>query len=478
MKKYFITFIIACLFISCEDDDKYERLNQDPKNPTEVSEDFLFTSASVSLGDFMASPNVNINIFRFISQYLTATTYVDEPNYDLNNRNISQSQWSELYRDVLLDLEDAKSNVNENDLLTQADKDARTGQIEVLQVYTWQVLVDTFGDIPYSEALQGEADNFLPVYDDAETIYEDLILRLQNASTMLSSGQGFAGADVIYGGDMSKWFKFNNSLQLRLAMRISDSNPGLSQSAAEDAASKGVFTGNQDNAIIAYQSSPPNTNPLWEDLVQSGRSDYVAANTIVDIMNDLEDPRRTYYFDQNLGDGVYEGGIYGSQNPFSGSTHIGEAFRDPTHAGIYLDFAEVSFHLATASDLNYNVFGDTETHYNNAITASMNYAGIDDQDAIDTYLSKPNVSYDPANSNALIGTQFWIAMFDNPLEGWSTWRKYDEPSLNLPGSTENPVPVRYTYPVNEQNLNEANYNEASQAIGGDTQQTPIFWDVN
>lgn len=477
MKKYLIIFTVAFLFASCSDDEKYERLNQDPKNPTQVSEDFLFTSAAVSLGDFLASPNVNINIFRFVSQYLTATTYVDEPNYDLTNRNIPQSQWSEIYRDVLLDLDDAKGYINDNSDLSQSEKDARIGQIEVIQVYAWQVLVDTFGDIPYNEALQAET-NTLPAYEDDAVIYEDLIERLQAASALLNSGQGFVGPDVIFGGDMSKWSKFNNSLQLRLAMRISDSNPNLSKSAAEDAASKGVFTGNQDNAIIAYQSSPPNTNPLWEDLVQSGRSDYVAANTIVDIMNDLEDPRRTYYFDQNLGDGVYEGGIYGSQNPFSGSTHIGEAFRDPTHAGIYLDFAEVSFHLATASELNYNVFGDAETHYNNAITASMNYAGIDDQDAIDAYLSKPNVSYDPSNSNTLIGTQFWIAMFDNPLEGWSTWRKYDEPNLNLPGSTGNPVPVRYTYPVNEQNLNEANYNEASQAIGGDTQQTQIFWDVN
>jgi hypothetical protein len=479
MKKYLIIFTVAFLFASCSDDEKYERLNQDPKNPTQVSEDFLFTSATVSLGDFLASPNVNINIFRFVSQYLTATTYVDEPNYDLTNRNIPQSQWSEIYRDVLLDLDDAKGYINDNADLSQSEKDARIGQIEIIQVYAWQVLVDTFGDIPYNEALQAET-NTLPAYEDDAVIYEDLIERLQAASTLLNSGQGFIGPDVIFGGDMSKWNKFNNSLQLRLAMRISDSNPSLSKSAAEDAASKGVFTGNQDNAIIAYQSSPPNTNPLWEDLVQSGRSDYVAANTIVDIMNDLEDPRRTYYFDQNLGDGVYEGGIYGSQNPFSGSTHVGESFLDPTHPGILMDFAEVSFHLATAtsSDLNYAVFGDAVTHYENGITASMNYAGIDDQVAIDDYLSRPDVSYDSANSNALIGTQFWIAMFDNPIEGWSVWRKYDEPTLNLPGSTGNPVPLRYTYPINEQNLNEVNYNAASQAIGGDFQQTRLFWDVN
>ncbi|MBZ9788276.1 SusD/RagB family nutrient-binding outer membrane lipoprotein [Psychroflexus sp. CAK57W] len=477
MKKYIITFLTVSLLFSCASDENYERLNQDPKNPTEVSEDFLFTSATVSLGDFLASPNVNINVFRFISQYLTATTYVDEPNYDLTNRNIPQSQWSEIYRDVLLDLDDAKDYINESDDLSQGQKDARLGQIEVLQVYAWQVLVDTFGDIPYNEALQAETIT-LPAYEDDAAIYQNLIERLQAASALLSSGQGFAGPDVLFSGDMSKWSKFNNSLQLRLAMRISDSNPSLSQSAAEDAASKGVFTGNEDNALLHYQSSPPNTNPLWEDLVQSGRSDYVAANTLVDIMNDLEDPRRMYYFDQNLGDGVYVGGIYGAQNPYSGSTHMGESFLDPTHAGIFMDFAEVSFHLATASELNYNVFGDATTHYNNAITASMNYAGIEDQTAINAYLAKPDVVYNSANSDELIGTQFWIAMYDNPLEGWSVWRKYDEPSLNLPGSTGNPVPLRYTYPINEQNLNEANYNAASQAIGGDSQQTPVFWDVN
>lgn len=465
------------LFISCESDDAYENLNRDPKNPTQVSEDFLFTSASVSLGDFLASPNVNVNIFRFISQYLTATTYVDEPNYDLTNRNIPQTQWSELYRDVLLDLDDAKEYINNSDKLTQNEKDARIGQIEVLQVYAWQVLVDTFGNVPYTEALQAESIT-LPAYDDAATIYEDLIARLQSAYTLLSAGQGFSGADVIFSGDMSQWQKFNNSLQIRLAMRISDVNPSLSQSATEDAASKGYISSNADNALIVYQSSPPNTNPLWEDLVQSGRSDYVAANTIVDIMNNLDDPRRMYYFDQNLGEGVYEGGIYGEQNPYSSSTHVGESFLDPTHPGILLDFAEVSFHLATASKLGYSVPGDAETHYNNGVTASMNYAGITDDTVVSGYLSQPDVAYDSANSNQLIGTQFWLAMFDNPLEGWSTWRKYDAPTLNIPGSSGNPVPLRFTYPVNEQNLNESNYNSASQEIGGDTQQTPIFWDVN
>ena len=73
-----------------------------------------------------------------------------------------------------------------------------------------------------------------------------------------------------------------------------------------------------------------------------------------------------------------------------------------------------------------------------------------------------------------IGTQFWLAMYNRGFEGWTVWRKYDNPTFNLPAVTCNPVPTRYTYPVNEQNLNEANWSAASAAIGGDSQTTKII----
>lgn len=480
MKKYILTFIVASLLIGCADDDKYGRLNEDPKNPTTVSEDFLFTNAVNSLGDLLASPNVNRNVYRFVSQYLTSTTYLDEPNYKLVSRNVPQSQWSILYRNVLKDLDDAKSYIADNDDLTQAEKDARLGQIEVVQVYAWQFLVDTFGNIPYTEALNGE-EVTSPAYDDAAVIYEDLLARIQDARTKIQGGDGFGGPDLIFSGNMAKWEKFSNSLQLRLAMRIADvgSMQGMAQDLAEDAISSGagVMASNDDSAVILYQSSPPNTNPLWVDLVQSGRSDYVAANTVVDAMNDLDDPRRAYYFVDNLGAGVYDGGIYGGENTYANYTHIGDDFLDPTHPGIYMDYTEVSFLLAEAAARTYSTPKTADAHYEDAITASMNYAGIDDQAAIDSYITQVDVAFDAANWRESIGEQFWLAMFDNPFQGWAVWRKFDAPTFNLPEDTGNPVPLRYKYPVNEQNLNEDNYDDASSAIGGDTQQTALFWDT-
>ena len=65
------------------------------------------------------------------------------------------------------------------------------------------------------------------------------------------------------------------------------------------------------------------------------------------------------------------------------------------------------------------------------------------------------------------------------LEGYNEWRSLDYPILNLPPSISSydQIPKRYTYPVNEQTLNNANYASASQAIGGDLQTTRIFWDI-
>ena len=471
MKKYLIVLISSLFVASCVSDDHLENINRDPNNPTNVSADALFTSATKSLFDQMESTNVNTNVFRLFSQYWTETTYIDESNYDLNTRNITQNHWSEMYRDILFDLKDAK---------IKATTDKQKGMISVLEVYAWQQLVDTFGDIPYTSALLGSAEP-TPAYDDDAAIYADLIVRINEAITMLDgSGAGFAGADIIYSGDIAQWKKFANSVKLKIAMRMADANNATAQIVAQEAVAAGVLTSNADNATLAYQSSTPNTNPLWVDLVQSGRSDFVVTNTIVDYMNTLNDPRRSIYFDDNLGAGVYVGGPYGDNNTFANYTHIGEVMHDPTFRGVLLDYSEVSFLLAEASERGYTVGGTAAGHYNAGITASMNDWGVTDAVAVAAYLANPSVAYATAAGTwrQKIGFQFWLAMYNRGFEGWSIYRKYDAPTLNVAVESGLPVPNRYTYPLNEQTLNAANYTAGASAIGGDLQSTKVFWDVN
>ena len=477
MKKIILTTLtIITLMASCQSDDQYESKNRDPKNPTQVSSDFLFNSATKSLFDQMTSTNVNTNIFRMLGQHWTETTYVDEANYDFNTRNIPQNHWSEMYRDVLLDLATAKTNNDADTQISAATKKTRNAQIEILAVYTWAQMVETFGNVPYSQALNAGA-YVLPVYDDAATIYGDLLTRLTAAIPNLTDS-GFGAADNIYSGDTAKWKKFGNSLLLRMGVRVADvpTLAAKSTAAIQAAVSGGVFTSNADNAALVYSNATPNTNPVWVDLVQSGRSDFVVANTIVDKMNALADPRRPFYFDENLGTGVFVGGPYGDNNSFSAYTHVSARIIDPTNPASLMDYSEVCFYLADAAERSISgTPAAAAGFYNKGITASFDYWGTPN---VAAYLLNPAVNYATAAGTwkVKIGTQLWLAMYNRGYEAWTAWRTYDFPGFNLPAVSEDPVPTRYTYPINEQNLNKTNYAAAATAIGGDKQTTKVFWD--
>src|SRR5689334_22985397 len=98
MKKIIILLLPTLIFAGCKKD--LTSLNVDPKNPQVVPSRSLFTNAQHTLSNTLASSNVNLNIFRLITQYWTETTYVDESQFDLNTRQIPRGVWNTLYRDV------------------------------------------------------------------------------------------------------------------------------------------------------------------------------------------------------------------------------------------------------------------------------------------------------------------------------------------------------------------------------------------
>lgn len=473
MKKIVLLMILmAATITSCSDD--LSDVNVDTKEPTEVAADVLVSNATKELVDQMVNTNVNTNIFKMIAQYWTETTYTDEANYNLIERNVNGSLWNILYRDVLKDLKEAKRILAENPEggLSEEQIANQDAMISVLEVYTWHVLVDTFGDIPYTEAL--DLENSTPVYDDDAAIYADLVVRLNEAISKFTPGAGtFGDADYIYGGDAAGWMKFANSLKLRLALRHADVDDAKAATMATEAIAAGVIESQADNATMQYQAAAPNTNPIWEDLVQSGRLDFVAANTIVDIMNDLEDPRRDDYFAENQDN--YKGGVYGANgNTHSNSTIYSELFEDPQLEGVLMDLAEVEFLRAEAAARGYTS-ESAEEHYQSAITASIVYWGGTEAEAA-AYIGTSGVSYSAANWQERIGTQKWIALYNRGFEGWSSWRKLGYPTLANAAESGLPVPRRFTYPTSEQSLNGDNLEAAQSAIGGDEQQTSVFWD--
>jgi hypothetical protein len=473
MKKIIMVGFAIFMMISCDD---LTELNRDIKNPEEVPGGALFASATKDLFDFMTSPSVNVNNFRLWAQQWAQTTYADESNYELVERNVNGAAWNTLYAEVIRDLRDAKKFIQEDDFLSDDAKATQTAMAEVLEVFAYHVLVDIFGDIPYSEAF---GDDVTPAYDDDAAIYNDLVSRLNSAIGNLNGNSEIGIYDLVYGGDTEQWKRFANSLKLRMAIRLAEVNPSMSKTMAEEAVADSVFQSNADNFTLVYQGSTPNTNPLWVSLVQSGRSDYVAASTLVDPMVALDDPRLPYYFEDTFGaPPQFVGGLYGDNNAYNTFSHPGQLQKDPTFPGIIMSYWEVAFLLADAAVRGYDVGGTPEEFYNAGIEASILYWG-GDQDDVDDYLSNPGVAFDTAPGTELqrIAFQKWISLYDQGFEAWSTLRLYDYPVVPDAVLSDLPTPNRYTYPVTEYSLNEENVAAAGSAVGGDALDTRVFWDV-
>jgi len=474
MKKIFlIALLIGISVSSCED---FEGWNIDDKNPSEVPASYLLTSTERTLFYRMSSPNVNYNIFKFFAQQWTETQYTEEVNYDLSGRDIGGTFFIYMYRDVLVDLQEARYIIEADEFLDASTKTAQLGVIELMEVYTWTVLVDTYGDIPYTEALQG-VNNVTPAYDNDEDIYADLFSRLDAALVSLNaSSTSFGSNDIIYEGSTDSWKKFGNSLKLRMAVHTADYDSARSTTAATEAIAAGVFTSNDDNFAFPFETTSPNTNGIWVDLVESGRNDYLVADTFVDLISPLNDPRSQVFLADNKD--PYIGAPYGIGAAYTDYTHIGDLFHEPDLEGVLLSYDEVQFLLAEAVERGL-ISGDAETYYNEAITASIMYWGGSQADA-DTYLAQATVAYTTAGSTwkEVIGNQKYLALYGRGFEAWTTWRLLDYPNtFTRPAISGEAVPRRYTYGNDDQDLNPDNYAAASAAMGGDDKSSRVFWDI-
>jgi hypothetical protein len=351
-------------------------------------------------------------------------------------------------------------------------------------------LVTTFGNIPYSQAL--DITTPFPKFDDAKTVYGELLTRLNTDITALNaSNASFGSADIIYGGDPTAWIKFANSFKIKMGITIADSDPATAQATVE-AAYKGAMASNTDNALFQYLSSPPNTNPIWVDLVQSGRQDYVACSTVMGYLVAPDsvtvlDPRLPYYFTTNSA-GKYAGGAPGVNCSFGGNSKpsgpllvpssIGK-ISNPDFPGDLMDYAETELHLAEAAARGWNVGGTANTYYTAGVTASIEYWTGSTAGAAAYLTAHPLVTSTLTNELNSIALQKYIALYNKGWDVWIEQRRLDYPVLPPvdPTYVEGPFPVRFSYPINEQDVNVVNYNAAAAAIGGDVTSTRLWFDT-
>lgn len=475
MKNILLLIGITFCFLSCEDD--LSSLNVDPKNPATLDADPLFTNGQYNLVKQMVNINYNHNVDRLWANFFTQTTYIEEASYDAANRDIGGSIWDNIYTETLYELKQAKEILNATEVSTalQAQKENKLAMITVLEVFAYQYLVDNFGPVPYTEAL--EISNVTPKYDDGASIYAAITDSLQNAIADFDpSAKGFAAnVDLMFEGDVASWQKFANSLQLKIGLRLADHDAGKASKLVSEAVANGVLTSNDDNATFPFIGTQPYTNPIYTYFEVANRNtDFVVSETFLQMLTDLNDPRIDYYFDDNIASG-YVGGVYGAAgNAFNSLTHPTPTIVDPTYEGTILDYASVLFGLAEAVERGF-ITGDAEVYYQEGIRASFEAWGLSQQDA-DDYIAEPSVAYSSAQWKQKIGAQKYIAAYNQGHEAWTEARRLDYPVLAVAASNDRPNPKRMIYPVEEKLINGKNYDAASSALGGDKTTSTLFWD--
>lgn len=351
------------------------------------------------------------------------------------------------------------------------------------------LLTDLYGDVPYSEAVQGRTNKiFTPAYDKQEVIYTGkggILELLRNAGQILEKSKDPLNGDILYNGNLDKWVRFANSLRVRYLMRISKKvnvAPELQNIVTQNK----LITGNSTSAVIPFLASAPNQWFIFNE--REGRyADVRMSKTIDSVFHALDDPRMAVYFKPTEATknspakeyaGLPNGLSLANQNAFNLNkiSTVGALFRDvPDGVDAYLmQYSELQFLLAEAALKGY-ISGSAATYYQAGIQASFDYFNTP---VPANYFDRVNIKFNGTDDLQKIMTQKWLAHFMNGYEAWLDIRRTGFPKLKVAQDNlnNNVYPVRFHYPESEQAANPEKYQAALVQAGPDTYNRKGWWE--
>ncbi len=483
-----LTLALAVALSSACDNGKITNINTNPNAPGTVKPQFLFPNGVTDVVSRARGGSLDLTLTSLWSQQIAMDRFTDEDRYSIRPDNIT-GYWSGFYAGGL---EDFATILAQNDPTVTP---ALVAPTLVMKSWTYGLMTDLWGDIPYSEANSGDPSK-PPKYDAQKDIYAGMFTDLAAANNMLpGTGPTYGSADLIYAGNAPKWKRFANSLRLRYALRLSKVDPATAQAQAVAAIAAGTFTSNADNALLNWPGDGTNNNPIYSNFVT--RDDQHVSKSLVDILKSLYisvagpdtlfDPRLAIYADPIISSPTvkkYVGAPNGLQDDdaiaigINNTSRVGIAYRGKSTPSILMQYSEVLFDEAEAAARGWAP-GDPAALYYAGIRASMQYNGIADA-VTDAYIASPRVAYSPATGLQQIALQRWIALFSEGTEAYSAWRRTGVPDLQPgPAAITSPqvVPRRLTYPISEQSFNDAALEAASQRQGGASLNGRVWWDT-
>jgi len=493
----FAAAVLASGAAGCNADD-ITKVNENPNSPTDAPAGAVFTSGVINgVGRFLGWFYTG-RVTELLAQHLAQAQYPDEDQYKRLEGGDTQGVFNTPYTSELEDLQKVVDAGTEN------ERPAIYAPALAMQALFFQYLTDSWGDIPYSEALKGDDEERIlsPKYDAQKDIYAGLLASLTKVATDLATpGTVTLGsADPLYGGSPAAWQRFANTLHARVALRLINADPTTAASELQKALTGpgGVFRSNADNAVMRWPGDGVFDNG-WAVNFKT-RDDHRLSRTLMDIMLALNDPRVPIYAQPTTADptkytGMPNGLRADSANKWLNiASRVGERFfpgattygtfggAGASEPSFVLTYAELMFIKAEAAQRGIAglTAGQAAGFYRDAVTASLEQWGVGSA-AITAYLANPNVGYKGGvDGLKQIAVQKWIALFTDGGNAWAEWRRTCQPATLVagPAAVVNFIPRRLKYSTTETTANPDNLAAAVARQGPDNFGTRMYWDKN
>lgn len=474
-----LSIILGGLLLTSAGCKKYLDINKDPNNPLDVSENLVVPPVELTTSTNIVGGFNGTTIAYWMQQLSLNQPYPDIETYLIKSADVDNTWSFYLYPNVFENLSQMMAKAS------AAGHNQYMAIGKILFAYNMAICTDTWGDVPFSEALK-PLEIPKPKYDKQADIYNGIQAMLDSGiyyTNQPASAIAPGNDDLIYGGKMDKWRKFAYMLKARFYLRLTKA-PGNTAAAQADlalAALANGFASNADNAKVSYTGTSQGENPWYENTLPSAGG-VTLAESFVDSLNARNDPRLPVIATKAK-DGTYKGRPSGIDQ---GLTPDYTAFSVPnTFYGGYLPLddndnsgAAAPLWLATFSEQKFIEAEATfyksgaaaaQPIYDSAIWAHMQMLGVSRPEFLAYLVTRPVLT--AGNALEQIISEKYIADFLS-IETWNDWRRTGFPALSL---AQNPyttyIPRRWPYSFTEVTTNPQPEQQ------GVTTATRVWWDA-
>lgn len=359
-------------------------INQSPNVPSQeqASPKLVFPSAVMSTAAQVGGEYAILGALwgEYATQSAFANQYRTTEQYNLNGLSFErayQGMYSRALVNDQLIIDKARAQRDWNFFLMAT----------VMKTYTVQVLVDLYGEIPFSEALQG-AGNLNPKFDDGYTVYKSLLDSLDAAlakdftassntpggkADLVFPGVGStdiaADADWLSKGNINKWKQFANTLELKMYLRMVNKKPTEAQAGIQKLYSSNAQFLTVDAAVGGFKAEPGQDNPMYEQNIQglNTSSNLRASYTLASFLQTKADPRIVYFYGSNNPVSMHQGDYLNTSSAYGSAATLVQRATDPV---VFISAAE-SYFLQAEARVRYFSGAGAKALYDQGVLAAF-----------------------------------------------------------------------------------------------------------